>query len=277
MNAPGGGLHGVKEQLIARAMTKPDRARPHKGGHAGKRAPLLLYGRHPVLAALANPRRRCLKLFASARGLATLDPRVLDALPAIETCEQRALDRMVGDVPHQGLVLAVAPLASPDLAALIPPREAPSLILMLDRVEDPHNVGAILRSAAAFGADLVIGQDRHSPPETGALARAASGALDIVPWVRTANLSATLEMLAEHGYWSIGLDGSAQKRIGELDLGQRLVLVLGAEGHGLRPLVARHCDMRARIALRGRSPLLDSLNVSNAAAVALHALTAARG
>lgn len=251
---------------------KPASAAPERSGA------LLLYGRHPVMAALANPRRRKKRLIATEKALEALaDARLLpDGLP-VQATDARTLDQLLGrDAPHQGMALELEPLASPDLLDLLPPAGAPSLIVMLDQVEDPHNVGAILRSAAVFGADAVISQDRHAPPETGVLAKSASGALDVIPWARVTNISATLDMLADHGYWAVGLDGAGETRIDRLDLGQRLVLVLGAEGRGLRPLVAKHCDVIARIEQRPASPLLESLNVSNAAAVALFALTAGR-
>jgi 23S rRNA (guanosine2251-2'-O)-methyltransferase len=172
------------------------------------------------------------------------------------------------DAPHQGLVLDCAPLEDLTIDELPEPDPARPVIV-LDQVTDPHNLGAILRSAAAFGAAAVVTQDRHAPPESGALAKAASGALELVPWVRVVNLARALEELAEAGYWRIGLDGAADALFGEVIPAGPVALVMGAEGEGLRPNVAAHCDVLARLPI---APAMESLNVSNAAAIALYAL-----
>jgi 23S rRNA (guanosine2251-2'-O)-methyltransferase len=143
------------------------------------------------------------------------------------------------------------------------------LVLVLDQVTDPHNVGAILRSAAAFGARAVVTTDRHAPPETGTLAKSASGALDLVPLVRVVNLVQALDHLAELGYWRIGLSDQATSNMDKLDMGPDIVLALGAEGPGLRRLTQEHCDILGRLPT---SLAMPSLNVSNAAAVALYEL-----
>jgi len=233
-----------------------------------------LYGRHAVAAALANPRRRLKRLHATMDALKAL--RAQTDMPddlAIELSTAQSLAEAVPPgASAQGLVLEAAPLpqVNIEMAGLESP--GPGIALMLDQVEDPRNVGAILRSAVAFGARAVITQDRHSPPESGPLAKAASGALDCMTWARVTNLSATLDRLAELDYWRIGLEGHAPATLAEVDLGPRLVLVLGAEGRGLRPRVRTHCDLLARIPLQPTSPVIESLNVSAAAAVALYAL-----
>lgn len=172
------------------------------------------------------------------------------------------------DAPHQGVVIEVEPLDEvwlDDLLANAPQR---TVLLVLDQVTDPHNVGAILRSAAAFDAVGIVTQGRHSPPESGALAKAASGALEIVPWVRAVNLARALGDIAEAGFWRIGLAGDAETELEDALGPKRVALVLGAEGPGMRPNTREHCDALARLPISGR---VESLNVSNAAAVALYA------
>jgi 23S rRNA (guanosine2251-2'-O)-methyltransferase len=167
-------------------------------------------------------------------------------------------------------VLEVEPLDDVFLDELLADgSDAP--LLVLDQVTDPHNVGAILRSAAAFGARGIVTQDRHSPPEGGALARAASGALEVVPWARVVNLARALDEIAEAGFWRIGLTGEAQRTLGDVLGSAKVALVLGAEGEGIRPNTAAHCDELARLPISDR---VESLNVSNAAAVALYAVAA---
>ena len=243
-------------------------------GSRPRRETVLVYGRHAVAAALSNPRRRLKRLLATGDALRALQAQA--ALPdglAVERMDARSLAAAAPpEAPTQGLLLETAPLPplSIDEAGLAAP--GPAVVLLLDQVEDPRNVGAILRTAAAFGARAVITQDRHSPPESGALAKAASGALDCIAWVRATNLSAALDHLAKLGYWRIGLAGEASAALGEVDLGNRLALVLGSEGRGLRPRVQAHCDLLARIPLQPASPVIESLNVSAAAAVALYAV-----
>ena len=230
------------------------------------------WGRHAVTGALANPERTVRKLWGTREALATLD---LPADLPVTFADVADLGRLVpGDAPHQGLVAEVEPLEDIWLGDLIEQgREDTRPLLILDQVTDPHNVGAILRSAAAFDALGIITQDRHSPPESGAVARAASGALETVPWVRVVNLARALDEIAEAGFWRIGLTGHAPKTLAQMLGTQRIALVLGAEGEGMRHNTQAHCDELAKLPISDR---VESLNVSNAAAVALYAI-AARG
>ncbi len=230
------------------------------------------WGRHAVIAALANPERNVRKLWGTREALAALDlPSILPVVYA----DVADLGRMVpNDAPHQGLVAEVDPLEEIWLGDLIEQgRDDRRPLVVLDQVTDPHNVGAILRSAAAFDALGFVTQDRHAPPESGALARAASGALETVPWVRVVNLSRALDEIAEAGFWRIGLTGHASLNLAEAMGEARVAIVLGAEGEGMRQNTEAHCDQLARLPI---SPKVESLNVSNAAAIALYA-AAARG
>jgi 23S rRNA (guanosine2251-2'-O)-methyltransferase len=169
------------------------------------------------------------------------------------------------------VVIEVEPLEDVWLDEILAGAPDEAVLLVLDQVTDPHNVGAILRSAAAFGAIGIVTQDRHSPPESGALAKAASGALETVKWIRTVNLARALGDIAEAGFWRIGLTGDADATLKDALGPKRVALVLGAEGPGLRPNTREHCDSLARLPIIGA---VESLNVSNAAAVALYAATA---
>ena len=225
------------------------------------------YGRHAVIAALANPNRVVRKIWGTRDALNALDlPPVLPIVYA----DVADLGRMVpSDAPHQGIVAEVEPLDDVWLGdALEAGQDDKRPVLVLDQVTDPHNVGAILRSAAAFDAICIVTQDRHAPPESGVLARSASGALEIVPWVRVVNLARALDEIAEAGYWRIGLDGEADMNLGDAIGESRVALVLGAEGEGLRHNSMAHCDILAKLPI---SPRMESLNVSNAAAIALYA------
>jgi 23S rRNA (guanosine2251-2'-O)-methyltransferase len=176
------------------------------------------------------------------------------------------------DAPHQGVVIEVEPLEDVWLDDVLAGVAERAVLLVLDQVTDPHNVGAILRSAAAFGAIGIITQDRHSPPESGALAKAASGALERVPWVRVVNLARALEEIGEADFWRIGLAGDSEMELKDALGPPRVALVLGAEGPGMRQNTREHCDSVARLPI---SDAIESLNVSNAAAVALYAASVA--
>jgi 23S rRNA (guanosine2251-2'-O)-methyltransferase len=251
------------------------RAGRMKGGRGSGRASsgaVRLWGRHAVEAALKNPERQHRKLWATPEGIESLDGELPPDFP-IEHAQAADLARLVAkDAPHQGLVLECAPLEDVflDEVALGEPNRP---VVVLDQVTDPHNVGAIMRSAAAFGAAAIVTQDRHAPPEGGVLAKAASGALETMPWVRVVNLARALEELAEAGYWRIGLAGEAEAVLADIMPTGPLALVLGAEGEGLRHNIAAHCDVLAKLPI---SSAIESLNVSNAAAIALYA-SATRG
>ncbi len=230
-----------------------------------------LWGRHAVEAALANPGRRGLhRLAATAGKVEEIRKRLGGAWPArdlpIETLDASGVARLLppGAV-HQGLALLAEPLAPVELADIADP--ARGVLVLLDQVADPQNVGAVFRSAAAFGARGVILQDRRAPPLSGALAKASAGAVERVPCVRVVNLSRALEQLADLGWRAIGLSGTAPTVLAEALDGAPVVLVLGSEGDGLRRLVSEHCDTLARIPMPGG---FESLNIAAAAAIAMY-------
>lgn len=248
------------------------RAGRMQGGRGSGRASsgaVRLWGRHAVEAALNNPERQHRKLWATREGIASLGGELPEDFP-LEYAQAADLARFVArDAPHQGLVLECDPLPDIWLEDVLT-GDAARPVLVLDQVTDPHNVGAIMRSAAAFNAAAIITQDRHAPPESGTLAKSASGALEIVPWVRVVNLARALEDIAEAGYWRLGLDGSAKSALADALPTGPVALVLGAEGEGMRHNVTQHCDALARLPI---SEAMESLNVSNAAAIALYAAT----
>jgi 23S rRNA (guanosine2251-2'-O)-methyltransferase len=228
-----------------------------------------LWGRHAVAAALDNPNRKVLKAWTT-REAATFMQFPKDV--AVTIAEAPDLGRLVpNDTPHQGVVIEVEPLEDAWLDGILTDAPERAVLLVLDQVTDPHNVGAILRSAAAFGAIGIVTQDRHSPPESGVIAKAASGALERLPWSRVVNLARALEEISDAGFWRIGLTGDADTDLKAALGPPRVALVLGAEGPGLRHNTREHCDALARLPI---SDTVESLNVSNAAAVALYAASA---
>ena len=239
-----------------------------------------IWGRHAVAAVLANPRRRWRRLAVlpdeareAARLAGAAHAKRQDDGEPLAVLDRAGLNLLLPEgAVHQGWAVEVEPLAAPDLdeaLAAAEPAAGRAVVVVLDQVTDPHNVGAVLRSAAAFGAAAVIVAEHAAPPITGTLAKAASGAIEQVPLVRAANLARALARLKERGYWCCGLDERGPAALAALDLGPRVALVLGSEGGGLRRLVREHCDYLARLPTR---PELPSLNVSNAAAVALYEL-----
>lgn len=259
---------GEKKNLRGRA----GRMQGGRGSGRASTGQVRLWGRHAVEAALKNPERRHRKLWATREGIDSLDGELPADFP-VEYADVADLARLVArDAPHQGLVLECEPLEDlhlADVLADVDEDDAHRPILVLDQVTDPHNVGAILRSAAAFDALAIVTQDRHAPPEGGVVGKSASGALEIVPWVRVVNLARALEELAEAGYWRIGLAGEATATLAEALPTGPVALVLGAEGEGMRHNIAAHCDALAKLPI---SAHMESLNVSNAAAIALYAV-----
>jgi 23S rRNA (guanosine2251-2'-O)-methyltransferase len=248
---------------------EPPRRTPVAPGGGGPfRAPspdvVTIYGSHAVRAALTAGRRKLLTLYATAGAL----PRIEDAARAAgltpRVVENRDLDQRLGpDAVHQGLLLEARPLPEADIADIA---SNSGLVLVLDQITDPQNVGAILRSACAFGVDALIVTERHSPAFTGVLAKTASGALEHVTIVSVVNLARALDQLRDQGYSVVGLDSDGEHSIETLPLATPLALVLGAEGKGLRRLTRERCDAVARLDLPGP---IRSLNVSNAAAAVL--------
>jgi len=228
------------------------------------------WGKHAVAAALDNPDRKVLRAWATreAAGFMQFPPEVQVTLADVAD-----LGRLVPhDAPHQGVVIEVEPLEDAWLGDILAGSPERGVLLVLDQVTDPHNVGAILRSAAAFGAIGIVTQDRHSPVESGALAKAASGALERVPWARVVNLARALEEIGEGGFWRIGLAGEAETDLKDALGPPKVALVLGAEGPGMRQNTREHCDALARLPI---GDAIESLNVSNAAAVSLYAASVA--
>lgn len=247
-------------------MSRPDRKPQTQGA-------LWLYGWHPVMAALANPARRKLELRITENAKRKLEEQrtqLPSGLPVILEKPDQLARLLPKEAVHQGICLKAEPLEDTGLEdILIACRNKPSvLLLVLDQVTDPHNVGAMLRSAAAFGVTAVITTARFAPHETQTLAKSASGALDMVPLVKEPNLARALEQLKEHGFWCYGLAGEGKENLQNVSFAPKAALVMGAEGEGLRRLTREHCDVLVRIPIASE---IASLNVSNAAAVTLYA------
>jgi 23S rRNA (guanosine2251-2'-O)-methyltransferase len=235
---------------------------------------VLIWGLHAARAAFLNPERRVTRLWLTKSGQKLFETALSAAReellkrPDAKMMERDELDRITPpNSVHQGIAIEAAPLPDPSLSEIIAADPPPDLILVLDQVTDPHNVGAILRSACAFGAGAVVMTERNAPASTGVLAKSASGALECTPLIHVVNLARALDDLREAGYWCIGLAEEGVKNLGDLDLTGRTVLVLGAEGEGLRHLTKAKCDELARLPTQGP---IGTLNVSNAAAVALY-------
>ena len=227
----------------------------------------LLYGAHPVVEALKNPKRKFVKLTTTLNGAERLKEFTQPLGITPEIVNPKVLDRRLEpDAVHQGMILEARPLRQPRLDQI----EQSGVVVMLDQVTDPHNVGAILRTCAAFQVTALVTTARHSPEASGVLFKAASGAYEHVPFIKVTNLARAMEELRLERFRFVGLDSEANLTLAEVDKTPPLVLVLGAEGKGLRELTRNNCDMIAKLDFSGA---IRSLNVSNAAAVALYALT----
>jgi 23S rRNA (guanosine2251-2'-O)-methyltransferase len=259
------------------SRVKPGARRRHGGPHRGARrggearearreanAPVVLYGWHTVTAALANPARKIRRLLATENAARRLADDGIKPPIDLELVRPDAIAaRLTPDAVHQGLLAESDPLPSPAVEEL----PSTGVVLVLDQITDPHNVGAILRTAAAFAVTAIVTTARHSPEATGVLAKSASGALEFVPIATVQNLARALGELKEHGFLVVGLDSTAPDDIAATKLSSPLALVLGAEGKGLRQGTRAQCDRQARLDLPGA---IKSLNVSNAAALALY-------
>jgi 23S rRNA (guanosine2251-2'-O)-methyltransferase len=254
-----------------RASGKPqDKKHFHKPPQGERPGGLWLYGIHAVRAAIANPKRHVKRAVLTERAAEEIGTALL-AKVRHEIVDMDAVSKVLppGSV-HQGAALNCEPLPRRDLADVLPEKgDTRRVVLVLDQITDPHNAGAILRSAAAFGVSAVIVQDRNAPPESGVLAKAASGGLDSVPYIVVVNISRALQELEDLGFWRVALAGDGEQTLADAVAKGDVALVLGSEGSGIRRLVREHCDTAAFIPITSS---MESLNVSNAAAVALYEL-----
>jgi 23S rRNA (guanosine2251-2'-O)-methyltransferase len=265
--------HGQNRAPGQNRSPRPENSRERPG----KKQENWIYGLHAIEAALANPRRNLHRVVLTARAAEALGPKLAGRV-RVEPADIEAIARLLppGAV-HQGAALSCDPLPTRDLdevlasSGLDPANQSEKknrrIVLVLDQLSDPHNVGAILRTAAAFAVTAVVVQDRHAPPQSGALTKAASGAMEIVPYVEVVNIARALDKLGEAGFWRIALVGDGQEPIAQAAAQGDIALVVGSEGDGIRRLVREHCDTAAFIPI---DKAMESLNVSNAAAIALY-------
>jgi len=231
--------------------------------------PIFIFGKHAALATLANPMRKIKRVAVTKNTHAELAKELSQVKNLSITDAQKIDAHLPKDATHQGILVECDALLQPSLQEWLK-SDGDKPILLLDQVSDPHNVGAILRTAAAFGVGAVVTLERNAAQESGALAKSASGALEIVPLISVGNLAQTIQLLKKEGYWIYGLDGEAKQTIGEMKFDAKTALILGAEGKGLRRLTAEHCDFLVKIPMSGQ---MESLNVSNAAAVAMYEIS----
>ena len=237
------------------------------GHHSNIAKDIFIYGRHPIELAFQNKRRRILEIYATRDGVSGLN--IPSGIP-VKFMDKNGLDNLVGrEALHQGIIAKCAPLIQPGVDEILKSikQEETAVVMILDQVTDPHNIGAILRSSVAFDAVAVFVPEAGAPEETGTLAKSASGALELIPFVRVPNLSRLMEKLKQEGFWCIGLDGYAEQSISTVKLPQRCAFVMGSEGSGMRRLTKETCDYSVKLPM---NPAIESLNVSNAAALTLY-------
>lgn len=273
-NRQGDNRQGDNRQAAPRHSNAPrQQSRRRQADPTGNA--IWIYGRHAALAVLANPKREIMAVRATEAFVDTREDAIAairrdraDAMDwSIELANGRVLDRMLGEhAVHQGIAVQTKALEQPDIAEIRATNDQ-SLVLALDQATDPRNVGAAIRAAAAFGASAVLTTARSAPPESGALAKAAAGALETIAYVRAPNLARALDSLKENGFWTVGLDGDAEMPIADAPFDRATVIVMGAEGTGLRRLTLDRCDAAVHIPI---SPLVESLNLATAAAIALY-------
>jgi len=257
----------TRRQRPSRDPTSPSRI-PERHGRLHSDDNYWIYGTHAALAALANPNRKCRRIIATA-GFIESHAGMLN-LDGADTVKRTEIAEMLpSGAVHQGIAVQAVPLTDLTLDGVLAgvSSEERTCIVVLDQATDPRNIGAILRSAAAFGILCLIVQDRHAPTETGSMAKAASGALEHVPMVRVTNLVRTMGKLKELGFWCVGLDGRAETSLSKTPLNGHTSFVFGAEGSGLRRLTRETCDMLAKIPFSGHA---ESLNLANAVGISLY-------
>ena len=241
----------------------------------GKPAPkksnqVVLYGRHAVFSALKNEKRKIIKMLVAPENEAEFR-KEFNNMP-YQTAQKKEIEKFVGfNAVHQGYILITYPLEPMFLEDLIneTANKQKCHVLILDQVTDPQNVGAIIRSAAAFNATAIIVQDKNTPQESGAMAKASAGTIEFVPMVRVTNLTRAIEQLKKAGFWIVGMDGYAKQKIDEVDKNSKLAVIMGSEGAGMRRLIEEACDIRVRLDINER---VESLNVATAAAIVLYEL-----
>ena len=253
-----------RERAIKAHRDAGDQRRPDAGPRTQRRDSDSVYGFHAVLAALQSRRRRLIAIHATEAAAARLAAAIATAGLNVRLVTAEELSRRLGaQAVHQGVLLEAGPIEPIDLGDI---EDRSGLVLVLDQITDPHNVGAILRTAAAFAVDALVTTTRHTPEFSGVVAKAASGGLDHVPVAEVVNLARALDELGSMGYWRIGLDSEGSTPFGSVAVQRPLALVLGADDKGLRRLTRERCDVLARLDMPGA---IKSLNVSNACAVAL--------
>lgn len=280
ISKPSSNQAGTKQKVGTHkaAPQKQKRSAPHqrpvKSDTGPKLTPLdggnrFFFSRNAIEAAIKNPARKCVRLICTERAEKTALSLIGHKQIPIDIIQNEDLLASVipQDSPHQGIVLEVCPLAAKTIHDL--PETERQLVLILDQVTDPQNVGACLRAGAALGATALITPDRHCPTENGTIARTSAGGIEILPWIRVGNLSKSLNELKEQGFWIVGMDGDTDTSLKNVQKGGKIALVMGSEGKGMRPLTRKHCDIIAKIPMTGA---IESLNVATAAAIAVYEL-----